>query len=96
MNKGELINEIAAQANITKAAAARALEAFIGVVTKRLSKGKADDRKVVITGFGSFLVSKRGAKNGHNPATGKAMKIPAMTLPRFKPGKGLKEAVKKS
>ena len=90
MNKTEFVEAIAKTAGLTKADAGRAVEAAIEVVTKALKKGDA----VQITGFGTFGVAKRAARNGRNPATGKAIKIPATKAPKFKAGAVLKKAVK--
>ena len=90
MNKGELIEHIAAQADLSKAAAGRALDAMIGGVRTSLKKG----RSVTLVGFGTFSVSKRKARAGRNPRTGVAIKIKASKLAKFKPGKALKDAIK--
>ena len=89
MNKAELIDHIAAQADISKAAAARALEALIGGVKTTLKKNGS----VSIVGFGTFAVTKRKARTGRNPRTGAAIKIKAAKLPKFRPGKGLRDAL---
>ncbi len=89
MNKSELIGHIAKQSNISKAAAGRALNAVIGGVTATLKKNKT----VTITGFGTFSVSKRKARMGRNPQTGAALRIAARKVPKFKPGKGLRDAL---
>lgn len=89
MNKTELIDLIAQQADISKAAAARALEAMIGGVQSTLKKGGS----VSIVGFGTFAVTKRAARTGRNPRTGMAIKIKAAKVPKFRPGKGLKDAL---
>ena len=89
MNKSELIEHIAKQADISKAAATRALEALIGGVKSTLKKSG----NVSIVGFGTFAVSKRAARSGRNPRTGAAIKIKAAKVPKFRPGKGLKDAV---
>ncbi|WP_423063652.1 HU family DNA-binding protein [Candidiatus Paracoxiella cheracis] len=91
MNKNELIEAMASAADISKNAAARALDAFVDSVTSSLSNG--DD--VVLVGFGSFTTSQRAARTGRNPQTGQTMQIPAATVARFKAGKKLKEAVNK-
>ncbi len=88
MNKAELIDQISVKTKMTKADCKRALEAFIDTVEKSLKKGKA----VALTGFGTFDVMKRKARVGINPATGKKMNIPAKRVPKFRPGKELKEA----
>ncbi len=89
MNKAELVDKIASDAGLSKASAKLALESFIQNVQKSLKKGHS----VVLTGFGSFVVVQRKARVGINPATQKKMNIPAKKVPRFKPGKDLKEAV---
>ena len=89
MNKTELIDHIAKQADISKAASARALEAVIGAVKATLKKNGS----VTLVGFGTFSVGKRAARTGRNPRTGAAIKIKAAKVPKFKPGKGLKDAL---
>lgn len=90
MNKSELIAKIADKAELTKKDAEKALNAFVESVTEAL---KADD-KVVLVGFGSFETKKRAARKGKNPQTGAIIDIPATTVPAFKVGKALKDAVK--
>ena len=89
MNKSELIEVIAKQADISKAAAGRSLEAVIGAVKTTLKKGDS----VTITGFGTFAVTKRKARTGRNPRTGAAIKIKASKVPKVRPGKGLKDGL---
>ncbi|MCX8110052.1 MAG: HU family DNA-binding protein [Syntrophorhabdaceae bacterium] len=89
MTKAELISQMAEGAEMTKAAAAKALEAFTGAVKDALKKGD----KVTLVGFGTFSVSKRKARKGRNPRTGKEIKIPAKNVPKFTPGKAFKDAV---
>ena len=89
MNKSELIEHIAAKSDISKAAATRALASIIEAVKKTLKKGDT----VTLVGFGTFSVTKRAARVGRNPRTGAALKIKAAKVPRFKPGKGLKDAL---
>lgn len=89
MNKSELIEHIAQQADISKAAAARALEAVVGGVTTTLKKGGS----VSIVGFGTFAVTKRAARTGRNPRTNAAIKIKAAKVPKFRAGKALKDAL---
>ena len=84
MNKTELIAAIAEKAEISKKDSEKALKAFIDVVT---------DDKVQLVGFGTFEVSKRAAREGRNPQTGKTMKIAACKAPKFKAGKALKDAI---
>ena len=89
MNKTELIEHIAGKSDISKAAATRALASIIDAVKKTHKKGDT----VTLVGFGTFSVSKRAARTGRNPRTGAALKIKAAKVPRFKPGKGLKDAL---
>lgn len=89
MNKTELVAAVAERAEISKKDSEKALKAFVDVVTEQL---KADD-KVQLVGFGTFEVSKRAAREGRNPQTGKTMKIAACKAPKFKAGKALKDAV---
>jgi DNA-binding protein HU-beta len=89
VNKSELIEHIAQQADISKAAAARALDAVVDGVTTSLKKGTS----VSIVGFGTFAVSRRAARIGRNPKTGAEIKIKAAKVPKFRPGKGLKDAL---
>jgi len=89
VNKSELIEVIARQSDISKAAATRSLDAVIGAVKTSLKKGDS----VTITGFGTFAVTKRKARAGRNPRTGAAIKIKAAKVPKFRPGKALKDAV---
>jgi len=90
MNKSELIEHIAKQADISKAAATRALDAIVGGVKSTLKKSGS----VTIVGFGTFAVTKRAARTGRNPRTGAAIKIKSAKVPKFRPGKGLKDALK--
>ncbi len=87
MNKTELIEHIATQADISKAAAARALDALIGGVKTTLKKSGS----VSIVGFGTFTVTKRPARSGRNPRTGATIKIKSAKVPKFRPGKALKD-----
>ena len=89
MNKTDLIDHIAKQADISKAAAGRALEAVIGGVKATLKKGNS----VSLVGFGTFSVTKRAARAGRNPRTGAAIKIKAAKVPKFRPCKALKDAL---
>jgi DNA-binding protein HU-beta len=89
MNKAELIEAIAKQTGLSKKDAGAAVGAFTNAVSKELKK----KGKVQLVGFGTFETSKRAARAGKNPQTGKAIKIPAATVPKFKAGKALKEAV---
>ena len=89
MNKSELIEIAAREADISKAAAEKALSAMIGAVVETVSKGEP----VTLIGFGTFKSSKRAARTGRNPQTGKEIKIAATTVPRFTAGAGFKAAV---
>jgi len=89
MNKGDLISKIADSAKITKTQAGSALDATIKAITTALKKGD----KVTLIGFGTFSVSKRSARTGRNPRTGKEIKIAAKKVARFKPGKSLSDTV---
>jgi DNA-binding protein HU-beta len=89
VNKSELIEQIAKSAEISKAAAGRALDATIAAVKTSLKKGGM----VTLVGFGTFYVGKRAARSGRNPRTGAAIKIKAAKVPKFRAGKGLKDAV---
>ena len=90
MNKSELIAIIAEKEELTKKDAEKALNAFVDGVTEGLAKGE----KIVLVGFGSFETKKRAARKGKNPQTGAIIDIPASTVPSFKVGKALKDAVK--
>ena len=89
MNKTELVEFIATQADLSKAKAAEAVDAFVEAVTTSLKKGK----DVTLGGFGTFTISKRAARTGRNPQTGATIKIAASKAPKFRPGKSLKDAV---
>lgn len=91
MNKAELVTSIASEAKISKADATRALDGFINATTKALKKGD----RVALVGFGTFSVSKRSARNGRNPQTGKTIKIAAKKVAKFKAGADLKKVVNK-
>jgi len=91
MNKSELVSAIAEEAGLTKADAAKALDATVASITKAMSTGDS----VAIIGFGTFKVGERSARTGRNPQTGAEMQIPAATVPKFTAGKALKEAVNK-
>ncbi len=90
MNKAQLIDAIAAGAGLTKADGKKALDAFIKATTTALKKGD----RVALVGFGSFSVSKRSARTGRNPQTGKEIKIPAKKVVKFKAGSDLATVVK--
>jgi DNA-binding protein HU-beta len=90
MTKAELIEKMAKDADVSKAAAGKALDSFIDGVKKSLKKGD----KVTLVGFGTFSVSKRGARKGRNPRTGETIKIKASKAPKFTSGKAFKDAIK--
>ena len=89
MNKSQLIDKIADDAEISKAAAGRALDAFVKAVTETLKDGD----QLALVGFGTFQVRERAARTGRNPQTGATIEIAAAKVPAFKPGKTLKDAV---
>ena len=89
MNKSELIDAIAKNADMSKAAASRALDAAITAVQQSLKK----DGMVTLVGFGTFYVGKRAARSGRNPRTGDTIKIKAAKIPKFRAGKALKDAI---
>ena len=91
MNKIAVVEAVASKTGLSKKEAGMAVEAVLDVVTESLVKGEA----VMFTGFGNFMVSNRAARDGINPATKAKIRIPAVTVPKFKAGKALKEAVKK-
>jgi len=90
MNKGDLVEQIAQAAEISKSAAERAVDALIGAVKTSLRK----DEMVTLVGFGTFYAGKREARIGRNPKTGEALDIKAARLPKFRAGKALKDALK--
>jgi DNA-binding protein HU-beta len=87
--KAELISAVAEKAGLKKVEAEKAIAAFIATVSETLKKGD----KLSLVGFGTFSTAKRAARKGQNPQTGKKINIPAATVPKFKPGKTLKETV---
>ena len=89
MNKAELIDAVAESADISKAAATRAVDGMVAAVTGALQKGD----QVALVGFGTFSVKARAARTGRNPRTGEAIQIAASNNPTFKAGKALKDAV---
>jgi DNA-binding protein HU-beta len=89
VNKSELIDRIAEAADISKASAARALEAALDAITDSLKQSDP----VALVGFGTFVVRERAARSGRNPQTGEPIEISAARIPAFKPGKGLKDAL---
>jgi DNA-binding protein HU-beta len=90
MTKEELIEKVVSNARLSKADAARAVNALIGSITSALKKGQS----VTLVGFGTFKVSKRKARKGRNPRTGEIISIKAAKVPKFSAGKSLKDAVK--
>ena len=89
MNKVDMIDHVARSADISKAAAGRAIEATVAAIKTTLKKGGM----VTLVGFGTFYVGKRAARAGRNPQTGAAIKIKAAKVPKFRAGKALKDAV---
>ncbi len=89
MNKAELVEEVANQTGLTRKASRETIDAMISVVTDALAR----EEKVTLVGFGTFQVRERKARRGRNPQTGETIQIAAKKVPRFKPGKGLKEAI---
>ena len=92
MNRAELVAVLATQTKMPKAECDRWLASFIGTVEKNVKQKEG----VKILGFGTFTVAKRKARTGRNPQTGKAIKIPARTVPVFRPGAQLKEYIRKT
>jgi len=90
MNKAQLIDAMASEANLTKADAKKALDAFINTTSNSLKNGE----RLSLVGFGSFSISNRAARTGRNPKTGAEMQIPAKKVVKFKAGSELAEAVK--
>ncbi|GMT48170.1 MAG: transcriptional regulator [bacterium] len=90
MTKSDLIDKVASDAGLSKADAGKALEAVLDNIRKSLKK----NQKVTLVGFGTFSVTKRKARKGRNPRTGEEIKIAAAKVPKFIPGKGLKDAIK--
>jgi DNA-binding protein HU-beta len=89
VNKADLVDAIAENADLSKAAASRALDAVLNQITSALQTGD----QVALVGFGTFAVKERSARTGRNPQTGAEMKIPAAKVPKFTAGKALKDAV---
>lgn len=89
MTKAELIDKIAKDCKVSKAVAGNALSSLIDGVSKALAKGDS----VTLVGFGTFSVSRRAARKGRNPQTGSEIRIAAAKVPRFRPGKNLKDMV---
>lgn len=89
MNKNDLVSEVAKKSGLSKTDAVKATDALFAAITTSLKKGS----EVRLVGFGTFSVVKRAATKGRNPRTRQEIQIPASKRPKFKPGKGLKEAV---
>jgi DNA-binding protein HU-beta len=89
VNKTEIIDHIAGAADISKAAAGRALDATVAAIKTAMKKGGM----VTLVGFGTFYVGKRAARSGRNPRTGAEIRIKAAKVPKFRAGKALKDAV---
>lgn len=89
MNKAQLVSKIADEAKVSKATAEKAIATLTKAITQALRKGDS----VTLVGFGTFSVSHRKAREGRNPQTGQKIRIPARKIPRFRPGKALKDAV---
>ncbi|KKU52599.1 MAG: DNA-binding protein [Candidatus Ryanbacteria bacterium RIFCSPHIGHO2_12_FULL_47_12b] len=90
MNKADLIEAVFTKLGGTKKSAEEAVETVFDTITKALAKGD----EVAVSGFGTFLAKKRQARTARNPRTGASVQVPAMQVPKFRAGKGLKEAVK--
>ncbi|TET63790.1 HU family DNA-binding protein [Candidatus Aerophobetes bacterium] len=89
MNKAELVEEVVSRTGLTKKAARETVDTITSAITDSLARGE----KVTLVGFGSFKVRKRNSRRGRNPQTGEEIQIPAKDVPKFEPGKNLKEAV---
>jgi len=89
VNKSELVEALAASANLSKADAQGAVENLVDIITRTLQAGD----NVSISGFGTFSISNRAARTGRNPQTGESIDIPAAKIPKFKAGKAFKDAV---
>lgn len=89
MNRNDLVDAVAVTASMTKADAATAVDAVLEAITAALKSGN----EVRLAGFGTFVVAQRAASEGRNPRTGEKIQIPASKLPKFRAGKGLKEAI---
>ena len=90
MNKAELVEELSNQTGLAKKTSREAVDAVISAITDSLAR----EEKVTLVGFGTFQVMERKAKRGRNPQTGEAINIPAKKVPKFRLGKGLREAVR--
>ena len=90
MNKADLVEEVASETGLTRKTSREAVDAITSVIIDALARGE----KVALVGFGTFEVRKRRVRAGVNPATRQAINIPAKKVPKFRPGKGLREAVR--
>jgi len=90
MNKAELVQEVTNQTGLTKRMSREVIDAMISAITDSLAR----EEKVTLVGFGTFQVRERKARRGVNPQTRKTIQIPAKKVPKFRPGKGLRERVK--
>jgi len=90
MNKAELVEEVADQTGLTRKTSREAVDGIISAITDCLAR----EEKVTLVGFGTFQVRERKARKGVNPQTRKTIQIPAKNVPKFRPGKGLREKVK--
>jgi len=90
MNKADVTEEVANQTGLTKKTSRKAVDAVISAITDSLAR----EERVTLVGFGTFQVMERKARTGRNPQTGQSIQVPAKKVPKFKPGKGLKERVK--
>jgi len=90
MNKADLVEKVTGQVGLTKRASNEAIDAMTSIVSDALARGD----KVTLVGFGTFQAMERKARRGRNPQTGQTIQIPAKKVPRFRPGKGLREKVK--
>ena len=89
MNKAQLVEEVVSQTGLTKRAAEELVDRATSVITEALARGE----KVTLVGFGTFRVMNKEARTGRNPRTGQAIQIGAKKVPRFRPGKGLREVI---
>ena len=89
MNRAELIEEVRTETGLTKKVSREAVDAIVSAITDSLAR----EEKVILVGFGSFLITERKARKGVNPQTRRTIQIPAKKAPKFKPGKGLREKV---
>ncbi|AGX87578.1 DNA-binding protein HU-beta [Candidatus Symbiobacter mobilis CR] len=89
VNKSELLKYVAGRAEVSQVVASRVLDAMIDAVTSSMQKGDS----VALVGFGTFATGKRAARTGRNPRTGDTIKIPAAVIPKFRPGKTLRDAL---